>query len=156
MNPYKSFTLIFSVALIISGCGQSNQPASNKITEEEKRYSKGDLIKAIYDNDIETFGNLLTHGADVNESIGKTAQKEITPLLVAIVFGRDVMASLLLERGASTHASYQGYRAKDFSLFVLGDESMMTRHLRYDWYGSPIEPKPAQNLSVGGVQNENQ
>lgn len=79
-------------------------------------YSKGDLSKAVFDNDLAKVESLIAAGAPVSENLGGSTTM-VTPLMIAIFLERDpVIVEKLLMAGASPADSFMGYTTLDVAL----------------------------------------
>lgn len=122
--------LSLSCLLFFLSCGGG----SISVTQHEhkrcvgKAPQKGDMVRAVVNNQLECLKDLLQAGADINENVGDE-DNMIDPLLAAVALQRDQIANFLMERGAATHRMFHGYRAKDFSLYLYGDGAPLTRTL---------------------------
>jgi hypothetical protein len=112
-------------ALALTACSKDG---ASKQASQERQISKGALTKAASVGDLRLTRELIDRGADVNERLGTTG-KEITPLLAAVAGDHEQVVYALLKSGATVHSSYSGYTARDFSHFLNGDDSALTRAL---------------------------
>lgn len=103
-------------------------PAPDPVATPVEQAKPGELLKAALRGNLELAEDLVSRGANVNENVGANGD-DLNPLLAAIAKGHDDVALFLLEKGASTHASYGGYRAFEFSLKVFGPSHPLTLKL---------------------------
>lgn len=75
---------------------------------------KGALVRAAGLGDRVQVTDLLIAGADVNESVGE-ANAAITPLLAAVATGKQDVARMLIQSGASVQPTFEGYSAIDYA-----------------------------------------
>ncbi len=130
MSLRFSLRLLFLCVFIFNiGCGGGSIVIFSKKKQKPiVKVEKGDLIRAIIDDDLERVKLLLNAGADINENIGSETD-EITPLIAAVILRREQIASHLIEKGAQLHPMYKGYQANDFAFSIYGEESPLTRSL---------------------------
>jgi hypothetical protein len=114
-SAWISMTLIFLAGL--SACSRG-----------AARPEPGSLLEAVARGDQGLVLDLLSQGADVNESAAPVdsslSSDRVTPLIMAVVTGQVQIAQTLLLNGASAHSSVMGYSAQDLALHLENEEML--------------------------------
>lgn len=127
----------FLLAVVfLTSCAKVRPPVTKAIVEAAptpesspvQAVKAGELLAAALKGDLELVQSLVSRGANVNENVGVDGN-DLNPLLAAISKSHADVALFLLDKGASSHASYGGYRAVEFSAKVFGPTHPLTLKL---------------------------
>ncbi len=103
----KHLLLTIIAAVVLVGCGESQQSTPAPEAKPEAKTTKAPNIsihQAVEDGNTEAIKQRLASGVDVNV----TDDRGMTPLHVAAVLGRKVIAELLISKGADVNANNAG------------------------------------------------
>ena len=103
----KHLLLTTIAAVVLVGCGESQQSAPSPVAKPEPPTAEASGIpihNATADGDIEAVKQHLAAGVDVN---AKEDQLGMTPLSVAAAFGHKEIVELLIANGADLEAKDQ-------------------------------------------------
>lgn len=125
-NLLVSMVLVLWVACSGDPGGSPPPPKPTEV-KADTSIKKGDLIRAVIQNDPAAVLGLLSRGANVNENIGKPGF-EVTPLIAAVALkSNEAIVQSLITHGAATYFSYGGYTVRDFAFYGEGDNGPIRR-----------------------------
>ena len=111
----SSIFAILAIAFFAS-CSPKNavSPFDPNSIAQKNLPKQGELVSAAGMGDRVKVTDLLIAGADVNENVGE-ANAAVTPLLAAVSMGKQDVARILIQSGASVQPTFEGYSAVDYA-----------------------------------------
>jgi hypothetical protein len=115
---FKTILIIIVTAIIIIGCGKSNETAEQ--ASDMTKTPEEDLFTAVLTDNLEVIKQHIEAGSDLDV---KEPSRGSTPLITAAVFGKTEAAKLLIDGGADlNYQNMDGSTALHSAAFLCNTE----------------------------------